>query len=113
MGKKKKNQGNKFFVYSTNPDPDYEFTEENEMETPDPSEQRLRVQIEKKGRAGKTVTVVKGFEGNDDEMKLLAKKLKSHCGSGGSVKDGEILVQGELKQKVIEYLRKLGYKDTK
>ena len=81
-------------VYSTNPDYEYITEEEQETETLPKNQQKLRVQIEKNHRGGKTVTIVRGFIGTDDDLKSLAKILKTRCGVGGSVKDGEILVQG-------------------
>lgn len=95
-------------VYSTNPD--FKFDEEEEQVTPAPSEQRLHVQIEKKGRGGKTATVVKGFVGRDEDLEALARTLKTRCGVGGSAKDGEIIIQGENLSKVKEILKNLGYK---
>lgn len=95
-------------VYSTNPDFAYETSETEEPETLPMSQQKLRVSIEKKGRGGKTVTLVRGFVGSEESLKELGKLLKSKCGVGGSVKDGEILIQGELREKVVELLRKEG-----
>lgn len=102
MGKKKKKY--EVFIYDTDED-------DQDMELLDPSEQRLRLRMEKKNRGGKMVTVIDGFEGLgiDD----LSKKLKSHCGVGGSSKDGLIVLQGDVRKKAIEYLIKLGYKDVK
>ena len=100
-------------VYSTNPDYEYITEEEQETETLPKNQQKLRVQIEKNHRGGKTVTIVRGFIGTDDDLKSLAKILKTRCGVGGSVKDGEILVQGDFKQKVVELLHKEGYMNTK
>ena len=99
-------------VYSTNPDFQYDDVPAEE-ETLPPNKQKLRVRIEKSGRAGKTVTVVAGFVGSDADIKALAKKLKTKCGTGGSVKDGEIIIQGEVKQKVIGFLVSEGFSDTK
>lgn len=100
-------------VYSTNPDFQFETDEEDEPETLDKNQQKLRVFIEKKNRGGKTATVVKGFVGKEDDSKDLAKLLKTKCGVGGSCKDGEIIIQGEIKEKVIELLKKEGYTQTK
>lgn len=96
-------------VYSTNPDFNYETNEELEEETLPKDKQNLRVFIEKKNRGGKTATVVKGFTGSENDLKELAKMLKTRCGVGGNAKDGEIIIQGELKEKVIELLKKDGY----
>lgn len=96
-------------VYSTNPDFNYDKEEEVEAETLDPKQQKLRVNIEKKGRGGKTVTVISGFTGTEDDLKELGRKLKTKCGVGGSVKDGEILIQGEFKQRIVDLLKAEGY----
>ncbi|MDO4181336.1 MAG: translation initiation factor [Bacteroidales bacterium] len=100
-------------VYSTNPDFKYETTEEEEAETPEKNRQKLRVSIEKKGRGGKTVTLVSGFTGREDDLKELGKLLKTKCGVGGSVKEGEIIIQGEFKQRIIDLLKSEGYSQTK
>lgn len=100
-------------VYSTNPDFKYETDEEENTETLDKKQQRLRVNIEKKGRGGKTVTLITGFVGNDNDLKELGKLLKTRCGVGGSAKDGEIIIQGEFKQRIIDILKAEGYTQTK
>lgn len=100
-------------VYSTNPDFNYQLDEEEEQETVDPKQQKLRVSIEKKGRGGKTVTVISGFIGSEDDLKELGRMLKTKCGVGGAVKDGEILIQGEFKQRIIDLLKAEGYSQTK
>ena len=92
-------------VYSTNPDFNYQLDEEEEPATVDPKQQKLRVSIEKKGRGGKTVTVISGFIGPEDDLKELGRLLKTKCGVGGAVKDGEILIQGEFKQRIIDLLK--------
>ena len=100
------------YYYSTNPDamrPD----EPETVETLAPDRQKLRVNIERHHRRGKTVTLVKGFVGSDDDLNDLAKQLKTKCGCGGSAKDGEIIIQGELKEKVVSLLQTMGYKNSK
>lgn len=100
-------------VYSTNPDYNYNIEDDQEQTTLDKSKQNLRVSLDKKNRGGKVVTLITGFIGTDNDMKELGKMLKSKCGVGGSAKDGEIIVQGDFKQKVIELLIKDGYTKTK
>lgn len=100
-------------VYSTNPDFNYQLDEEEEQATVDPKQQKLRVNIEKKGRGGKTVTVISGFIGPKDDLKELGRLLKTKCGVGGAVKDGEILIQGEFKQRIIDLLKAEGFSQTK
>ena len=100
-------------VYSTNPDFGYEMDNDEEQVTLDKNKQNLRVSIDKKNRGGKVVTLITGFIGTENDLKELGKLLKSKCGVGGSVKDGEILIQGEFKQRVIELLKAEGYTQTK
>ena len=100
-------------VYSTNPDYRYETDDDEHAETIEPAKQNLRVHLDKKNRGGKVVTLVTGFIGTEDELKELGKLLKTKCGVGGSAKDGEIIVQGDFKQKVLELLKKEGYTKTK
>lgn len=101
-------------VYSTNPDFQYSVeNEEKETETLPKQQQSLRVSIEKNHRGGKTVTLVKNFIGTGDDLKDLGRLLKTRCGVGGSTKDGEILIQGDFKSKIIDILKKEGYTQTK
>jgi translation initiation factor 1 len=111
--KNKKREG---IVYST--DPGFTFADvfsglNNQPETGANSQQKLRVLLERKGRGGKEVTLVLGFEGNDRDQEALGKELKSHCGTGGHVKDGEIVVQGDQRDKVLKYLLAKGYSQAK
>ena len=96
-------------VYSTNPDFKYETEENEDTETLPKEKQQLRVCFDKKNRGGKVVTLVTGFVGTEEDLKELGKLLKSKCGVGGSAKDGEILVQGDFRHKVLEILQKEGY----
>ena len=100
-------------VFSTNPDFQYETQEDEEQELLPKNQQKLRVKIDRKNRGGKAVTLVTGFVGPEDDLKALGKLLKGKLGVGGSAKDGEIIVQGEFKDRVIEILLKDGYKDVK
>ena len=100
-------------VFSTNPDYQYDSQEVQEQETLPKSEQRLRVAIEKNGRGGKVVTIIRGFIGTEEDIKSLCKFLKTKCGVGGSVKDEEIIIQGNVKDKVIALLKADGYPNTK
>jgi translation initiation factor 1 len=97
-------------VYSTDPDFSYQTNEEAAATTLPPQQQQLRVQLDKKQRGGKQVTLVTGFVGSDDDLQTLGKLLKTKCGVGGNAKDGEILVQGDFRDKVLEVLLKEGYK---
>lgn len=111
MGKKNK-PDSRGFVYST--DPDFNFRKEQEnIETLVPAQQVLRVQLETKHRAGKAVTLVFGFTGKETDLEELGKKLKNLCGTGGSVKDGEIIIQGDHREKVLQWLIKNGYTNSK
>ncbi|MBV6483562.1 MAG: putative protein YciH [Flavobacteriales bacterium] len=111
MSKKDKQRVN--VVYSTNPNFNYDEEENDDIETLDKQQQQLKVSIDRKQRKGKSVTIVSGFIGNDDDLTDLAKTLKTRCGVGGNAKDGEILIQGELKDKVFDLLISLGYSKTK
>lgn len=100
-------------VYSTNQDFEYSFDNEEIAETLLPEKQKLKIQLDKKSRAGKQVTLITGFIGKDDDVETLAKKLKNFCGCGGSAKDGEILIQGDVRDKVLIWLITQGYKAVK
>lgn len=105
---KKNKPDTRGFVYST--DPDFKFEEEHEsLETLSPAQQKLRIKLDTKQRAGKAVTLVEGFVGTDEDLQDLGKKLKTFCGTGGSAKEGEIIVQGDQRDKVLQWLLKNGY----
>ena len=111
--KNKRDKGRTGVVYSTSDDFSYEYEGGLEEETLPPSEQNLKVMLDKKSRAGKQVTLIEGFVGTDDDLKELGKMLKSKCGVGGTAKDGEILIQGDFRMKVLEILQKEGYRAKK
>jgi translation initiation factor 1 len=96
------------FVFSTNDDFDGNEQEESD-ETLAPEDQYLEAHFSSKGRGGKTVTIIKGFQGTNDDLVVLGKKLKKKCGVGGSAKDGEIIIQGDDREKIMELLKKDGY----
>ena len=109
---KKNKPDNKGFVYST--DPNFKFEEEQQaVETLTPEQQKLRVWLNTKLRAGKAVTLIVGFIGTTNDLEELGKKLKNVCGTGGSAKDGEIIIQGDQREKVMQWLLKNGYKNSK
>ncbi|MFN5704395.1 MAG: translation initiation factor [bacterium] len=108
MSKKNKNiQG---VVYSTDPNYSYQFDQDEISETLANEKQDLRVMLDKKQRAGKSVTLVKGFVGKVEDLEALGKFLKNKCGVGGSVKEGEILIQGDFRDKIVFLLQNAGYK---
>ncbi len=100
-------------VFSTNPDFSYEDDNLEQNDTLPPQQQKLRLRIEKNGRGGKTVTIVSGFVGNEEDLKQLARLIKTRCGVGGSSKQGEIIIQGDFKSRIIEILKQEGYSNTK
>ena len=110
MSKKKANSNG--IIYSTDPS----FRQEEDVpaeETLPAKQQKLRVRLDTKQRAGKAVTLVDGFIGTKEDLEDLGKKLKTHCGTGGSVKDGGIIVQGDQRDKILQWLLKNGYSSTK
>lgn len=109
---KKNKQDQNGFVFSTDPDFKFDF-EEEVQHTLAPAQQLLRVKLETKHRAGKAVSVITGFTGKDEDMQDLAKKLKNFCGTGGSAKDGEIIIQGDQREKILNWLLKNGYTKAK
>lgn len=97
-------------VYSTNPDFNPYDNDEPDVQTPPPMKQNLRVMHDKRNRGGKTVTLITGFVGKEEDLKDLGKLLKNKCGVGGTVKDGEIIIQGSFADKIVSLLSSLGYK---
>lgn len=108
----KNNKNNSPFIYSTNPD-FRPYEDDSNIESISPDKQKIRIWLQTKHRGGKTATVVADFLGTEEEMKELGKQLKNHCGTGGSVKDGEIIIQGDQRDKVLQYLIAKGYKQAK
>lgn len=94
-----------FFIYSD--EPKEEVVEA--VHTPDPTQQKLYVRKERKGRGGKVVSLVEGFVGSDEALELLGKRIKQHCGTGGSSKDGVVMIQGDLADKIVQFLVQEGY----
>lgn len=99
-------------VYSTNPDYAFDYGEEATV-TLEPAKQNLRIMLDKKQRGGKKVTLITGFKGSDYDLAVLGKELKTACGVGGTAKDGEILLQGDFREKVLALLIEKGYTKTK
>ncbi len=104
---------NNGIVYSTDPSFSFEPAHTDDVATLSPAEQLLRVKLDTKQRAGKVVTLIDGFVGKEEDLEKLGKELKTKCGTGGSVKDGQILIQGDYKEKVVKWLLDWGYKKTK
>jgi len=96
-------------TYSTNPDYSYQYQDETEEATLPKEKQLLRISLDKRNRGGKTVTLITGFRGTNEDLAMLGKLLKTKCGVGGTAKDGEIIVQGDFRQKILEILHKEGY----
>ncbi|HTF30405.1 MAG TPA: translation initiation factor [Flavitalea sp.] len=108
---KKKSSGG--IVFSTDPNFKREEEQPESVATPEPAQQKLRIRLDTKQRAGKAVTLVQDFIGTDNDLQELGKKLKTFCGTGGSVKDGEIIVQGDNRDKVLTWLLKNGFAKSK
>lgn len=110
----KKHKGDKTgFVYSTDPNFNFQPDDGEEQKTLPPAAQKLRLRLETKHRGGKMATVITGFVGGEDDLEVLGKKLKTFCGTGGSVKDGEVIIQGDQRQKILQWLLNNGYKQSK
>jgi translation initiation factor 1 len=109
---KKNKADDRGFIYSTDPNFNFEHEEEQENTLP-PAAQVLRLRLDTRHRAGKAVTVVGGFAGRKEDLEDLGKQLKSYCGTGGSAKDGEIIIQGDQRDKILQWLLKQGYTRTK
>jgi translation initiation factor 1 len=109
---KKNKADQRGFVYST--DPEFRFEEERlNLETLKPEQQKLKVRLDTRNRAGKAVTLIEGFVGKENDLEDLGKKLKAYCGTGGSAKDGQIIVQGDQREKVLQWLLKNNFRQSK
>mgnify|MGYP001550450587 CR=1 FL=1 len=110
---KKNKADTRGFVYSTDPDFSFESEENNNRETLPATQQKLKIRLDTKHRAGKAVSLIEGFIGTIDDLEELGKKLKNFCGTGGSAKDNEIIIQGDQRDKILQWLLKNGYKQSR
>ncbi len=112
MNKKSKNDRNGF-VFSTDPNFNFQEDETPATDTLPPHQQKLKIKLETKHRGGKAVTLIQGFIGKEDDLQTLGKALKNYCSTGGSVKDGEIIIQGDQREKILQWLIKYDYKNAR
>ena len=110
---KKKHSSNGGIIFSTNPQFKFESEKDPVQETIKPEAQKLKVRLDTKQRAGKAVTLVEGYAGLENDLEELGKKIKSFCGTGGSVKDNQVIIQGDQREKVLQWLLKNGFKNTR
>jgi translation initiation factor 1 len=110
---KKNKPDTRGFVYSTDPNFSFQPEANEEQETLPAAQQKLKIRLDTKHRAGKAVSLIEGFTGTNNDLEDLGKKLKNFCGTGGSVKDNEIIIQGDQRDKILQWLLKNGYKQTK